>query len=501
MTATQECDQLLGILQGADLDRLYNAGAADSSRVIGAYDSRVGTTIATGVSSWADYRGGGFGSPLVESTGANQPVINGSGEIQFDGVNDRLAYAAADTRIDLSDGAGLTFVLLAKFSGSSYDLVITDDPTTNSPARFFALNSTLANIRLGGKTNLYSSINRGSTMRLVVASIAARNGVGFGGDTMHRLYVASAPLVEALGQATYSNAGVVGNFISLGRFGTNFSSVKVRALWIIKGELSFTDMRWIEWYAINSHAATFDLTRSQIAFDGNSIMYGAKASNQLTTSPPPVAALLSSGRGTFTANNYATGVPSEGYGSQMVDQVLNYGQSSRPGAAFVAMRDRLAAYSDPRRVNGSVLVFWEGTNDISQAPNLTDLQAEANTATYVTWLANRGWRVIVCTIIDRIGFYFSGALNGQGTYAQNYNTWLRANWRSIGAFALIDVEAWTPDAGVTTPFKLNQSPKSYLNTTYYFTDGIHPVDGGNTQIALCVRSVIDANDDLLYPPY
>jgi len=60
------------------------------------YDASVGTTVATGVSNWADQSGNG--RDLIQATAASQPALGtdalGRPIITFDGVNDYLKSAA-----------------------------------------------------------------------------------------------------------------------------------------------------------------------------------------------------------------------------------------------------------------------------------------------------------------------------------------------------------------------------------------------------------------------
>jgi len=126
-------------------------------------------------------------------------------------------------------------------------------------------------------------------------------------------------------------------------------------------------------------------------------------------------------------------------------------------------------YTSSRARN--VLVIAAGTNDIGNightgALALADYYSFADAAKAV------GWRIVVCTILNRnAGAFFN-------TEQANFNVALRAGWVGKGYSALADVQA-IPQ--LANPLDLT-----------YFSDGIHPTIAGHALMAPVEQAAIQA---------
>ncbi len=113
-----------GIIVGtgfADIDQLLTDLGGDPN-VIGFYDRRKGKTIATGVSEWADVRATGGGPTWTNATGAQQPTEGASGELVFDGVDDRLIALGGRTP-EVTNDVAFSVVLNSGSGGASRTLI------------------------------------------------------------------------------------------------------------------------------------------------------------------------------------------------------------------------------------------------------------------------------------------------------------------------------------------------------------------------------------------
>lgn len=119
----------------ADWQVMINA-AGGNTKWKAFYDGRANVTFSAGVaSSWADARGAGFGPALI-GAGTQQPSYVGSDHLVFDGVNNILQCAAAQSMFDLSQTLSLICigtVLTSASNGRGMAAVNSDGgiPSTN----------------------------------------------------------------------------------------------------------------------------------------------------------------------------------------------------------------------------------------------------------------------------------------------------------------------------------------------------------------------------------
>lgn len=99
--------------------------AASTTALVGQYVLNTGITQALGLASaWADQSGAG--NDLTQATGANQPSVDGSGILTFDGSNDYMQT----TNFGL--GVPLTFMLRVKINSLVASRIILDGLNTGS---------------------------------------------------------------------------------------------------------------------------------------------------------------------------------------------------------------------------------------------------------------------------------------------------------------------------------------------------------------------------------
>ena len=199
-------------------------------------------------------------------------------------------------------------------------------------------------------------------------------------------------------------------------------------------------------------AAKWGLTQPQIAFDGNSLVWGSGSSNHLTTSWVPVA--MGTYPNTGWANNGIVGYTTP--------------QNITNGAVVIDSQ-----YSPYRTRN--LLCAWECTNDIV-ANSASAATAYANYVSYCQARQAVGWEVYAMTVLPR-----SDASAPANFYAirDQVNANIRANWHTF-ANGLIDVAA---DARIGPA-------GSELNGTYYSGDKIHLNDTGYAIVATIAENIL-----------
>ena len=142
-------------------------------------------------------------------------------------------------------------------------------------------------------------------------------------------------------------------------------------------------------------------------------------------------------------------------------RVYNYGFGGSTFASQIGNTNTWQAFYDATAPYNLATVAW-GTNDILGGVSLAALQANC-TAMMNEIIAANPWTIALCTILPRQAFSA-----GQETIRQDYNTWLRANFASLGATFLID-HAANPDL---------QNPADPI----WYADGTHPTAAGQTSM-------------------
>ena len=194
-----------------------------------------------------------------------------------------------------------------------------------------------------------------------------------------------------------------------------------------------------------------------IVFDGNSLVSGVGASTAAKYLPAQVAALAPLNGNIAVAN---TGVS---------------------GRAI----DGMTTSADPAYVAGkkNILVVWEGTNTICNQTK-TGVAAGIEMAGYCNYrlTAHPDWVIIQMTTLPRFGFLQTYSVAQANAELDAYNSYLAANYKSMGCKQLIDVRA----AGIFT----------YTGTTVsttmspYMSDTTHCNDAGYALVAQYVANTL-----------
>lgn len=147
------------------------------------------------------------------------------------------------------------------------------------------------------------------------------------------------------------------------------------------------------------------------------------------------------------------------------------------GSGVVGTYAAIAPYYVAARAK-NVAIFASGTNDLANNNGSTytinNLYAQCDLA------RAQGWKVVICTIIDRSGLFGGGATQTSfNTDRATTNTNIQANWASH-ADALADVGAV---AGVG-------NVGDSLNLTNFTNDGVHPTAAGHLLMEPTIRAAI-----------
>jgi hypothetical protein len=137
-------------------------------------------------------------------------------------------------------------------------------------------------------------------------------------------------------------------------------------------------------------------------------------------------------------------------------------------------------------VDNHILVLWGAINDLYPSGAVLST-IQNNYTTYVQGRVAKGFKVIVCTCTSARGASYASRHPEVDSIRQQFNTWLRSNWQTIGASCLVDL---------SSDYRLGEYD-SGLNTTY-FNDGIHMTLSGKTIVADMVeRGIISVATDLV----
>lgn len=115
--------------------------------------------------------------------------------------------------------------------------------------------------------------------------------------------------------------------------------------------------------------------------------------------------------------------------------VANFGEG---GEDLSAMLTEAATQVDPyynASNSANICILWAGTNDLYHATS-TEAQLQTNTGTWASARKPVGWKNIVTSMMPRNNAGTPGTFENDRT---TFNTWLRANWKTIGYDNLCDV--------------------------------------------------------------
>jgi len=385
------------------------------------------------VSSWTD--SSGSGNTTTQGTGANQPTfhtnrINLMPAVTFDGSATRMATPSF---LSSAYDKAFTFIQVANKVGTSLRVTSAAGGTQwfsgrepNSGYYYQPFGGTI--ISSPPFDNTQPCIE---TFRYDGTNVTLRiNGVT----------VQTSPQSGNLGLSGALTIGdlAAGGFTWDGDIGD---------MLVFNASLSDGDATLVERY----EAGKYNLAKAKIIFEGDSITFGMHSTG---------------------TNNYPG------------DVVASLGGLASWSAANMGISGRTAAtmlYSDTQSIINSqhtasdIVVIMAGSNDL--AVNGT---SAATTYSYIVSLCQliqlSGYQVVICTITARNG---SGDNGGFDANRLTVNSNIRLNWRTF-ANACADVGS---DA------VLGQSSQT-TNTTYFFSDQIHPVNAGYVLLANYVTQAI-----------
>lgn len=157
------------------------------------------------------------------------------------------------------------------------------------------------------------------------------------------------------------------------------------------------------------------------------------------------------------------------YGAMKSLYFLNYGDN---GIYLTTMASQAATQVDPLIGTGigNILVVFAGTNDIC-LNNVSGATCYTNLKNFCNARTAAGWIVVVVSMLPR------GTTQNE-IDRQVYNNDIRNNWMTF-AQGYCDVETLAMGA-----------PGANTNTTYYYTDQIHPNATGHTDLAGLIGLVV-----------
>lgn len=207
----------------------------------------------------------------------------------------------------------------------------------------------------------------------------------------------------------------------------------------------------------------FSSTTAAIIFDGNSLVAGYGASNN-NSLPSQLAALAP------------------------LNSAVSMGNTGVTGQNITGMRTRGASVVDGAYAAGkkNILFAWEGTNTIcnnDSNANKTGLQAAADMVLYCQdrLAAHPGQVIILVTAMPRFDTH-NRTVAQQEVELSAYNDYLLANYRDMGAKAIVDVRA----GGVFT----YTGPTMSAAMSPYMSDTVHCNDAGYALIARYCADVL-----------
>lgn len=122
----------------------------------------------------------------------------------------------------------------------------------------------------------------------------------------------------------------------------------------------------------------------------------------------------------------------------------------------------------------SVVVIWEGTNNLSHYPSKTGAEAFADLQSFITHVSQFTSKIIVCTTIARD---LSGDPADLMTRIDDYNVLVRANYSGNNLCDLaLNANFWPRSAA--------------SNTTYYDTDKLHLVQTGQDLVISLLTTAV-----------
>jgi lysophospholipase L1-like esterase len=402
--------------------------ASDGTLDVAAATSFMGASTLS-IKTWYDQSGNGYDA--TQSVSANRPVldlvtgqVNSFQSITFDGQN---AGVITNRQLDLPTG-------LALATKDSSMFFVGRQSISNNTSGFASVSSTdVTPVDLLIWKVLQGLALKGSSANQTMGIYPPTNPAVFGVVTnASNIIHYNADRSQSRSAASASNTGaggIIGNSIT----GTDRGNFQALAFAFYNSALSSTQVTSLQSRFTNAFnvTTTFD---TMVVTDGDSIMQGTDSTlgqNETTQ----IYSLL-----------------------KRPVRLMNYGVFGTTLQSIAALGSGRVSISNAGWTQTTKVYLQEaGINDFSASR--TDVQVETDIQTNVTALTGAGYCVVLRTITP------SGSITGQKeTYRQSYNTWLRANYLTIGATALSDV--------------VSDSRLQDSSNTTYFGDGLHLTNAG-----------------------
>jgi lysophospholipase L1-like esterase len=490
--------------------------ALGTSNVIAMYDVNGGLVAsASGLTSWDDYRGAsGFGPTLLplgaSGAGTTGPRLSGTGSsallVSDPSINGNQWAANASAFAGFDNSTPQTFIFVGEITGSSLFPVGFSDTTSSGSTTNYSLINNRSSTQLQMKQGTSGGTN--TTTTPAVKPAAGTRIVVMASHTGDRIY-----RFEQFGRGTNYGAGAVqqgstpsagSRFLTIGGWNPTFNgtgfTVKVRAMLLLNRVMTHADRAAIEAFATDAtagHSAAISSAYHHVVCVGDSITAGAYTSVAQTENLPagPTTGTYPNNSGPYPAVLQAlcTGA------AKSVD-VCNFGWSGYATTEFTALTggrtttmigDTLGTVSPARLSAGKqeIVVVLLGTNDLNGGGS-TGAQVYSRLTTLVSNIHAVGAKAVLCTLTPRNDSAWN--LTTLETERLNLNTAIRGN--AAGADLVVDFRTAASsvfaDPTLKATYGSNTAGDPTSFSAYYYSDQIHPNDGGTTVMGNMVYTAL-----------
>lgn len=427
------------------------AAMGGDARVPFVYSATKNVSVSGGlVQTVDDMRGSsGFGPQLV-GNGATKPAFNsGPKTISTSGSN--WLQTAKSAKMDLSTN-GTLIVIAATPNPAYYAITVADDPYTNPVGYYPAVGGDGTGFQTGTATNPRVAPD-GATMRLVINSRAAVVASGGAGATYRYLDVWGRVRQIVDGQEPGATAGnralCIGGLPNSGALALG-AAVTWQFAMYVDHQIGSAERDALAAFIAAEGLAPVAATRAKtILCDGNSLTYGTNSTNPGGSTAWP--AVMKSANAALSAYD-----------------VMNLGFPGKAGVTMLGHLDgRILSDYDSGRAK-QFYVYWEGINNMGQWVTRGDAGLLADIRDACLAARNRGYKVVVCTVLP---WASDGLCGGFNTQRLTLNTSIRTAVANGWADAVADL-ASNPNLSTTT------------NGTYFSqVDFTHLTDAGYADVA------------------
>jgi lysophospholipase L1-like esterase len=391
-----------------------------------------GVSDGTAVESFEDRSG--KARHATQSTEASRPayktgIINSLPALLF--ASDSLATSSF---LDSSYDTAFSIYAVVKQTGAAFKVW-----AGNNNGKFYgsgSLSATTDSFNTSALTAVSSTVTKLTPRVTSMRYGGATKKMESSGET--KTYINH---VAATGNLGLSGALTVGDF-DQGGFAWDGH---IAELLIYKRDLPDAEHRLVDGYLRKKYALNW-ASLLQLVADGNSLTQGVGATN----SYPSQLQTLLGGSAAWDLSNF--GVSGQSTTAMLTDYTTQV----------------LSLYGRNRGRN--VLLFWEGTNEISAAgEGATGAAALTKTLEYIDASVAQGFEVFALTVLPRTDFDAT-----EETHRGTYNSGLISG---ADNYTVVDVAADT---------RLDD----FNDLTYYDADGIHLNDAGYAVVASLVADVI-----------